>query len=148
MERVFSSGLSDSQSQKSSCYTTGFQTGNRDTLGWWFLVNFILQTVKDLPTMQETGVQSLGWEDPLEKGMATHFSILAWKIPWTEEPGGLQFEIISDLTKKLRNSAKKSCVPFTHFAQMLLSSTHPIMIKTRKLKSYLKTLFKLSQLSH
>ena len=41
--------------------------------------------------MQETWVQSLGWEDPLEKGMATHSSILAWRIPWTEEPGGLQF---------------------------------------------------------
>ena len=40
--------------------------------------------------MQETQVQSLGWKDPLEKEMATHFSILAWKIPWTEEPGGLQ----------------------------------------------------------
>ena len=40
--------------------------------------------------MQETQVQSLGWEDPLEKRMATHYSILAWKIPWTEEPGGLQ----------------------------------------------------------
>ena len=36
------------------------------------------------------GIQSLGWEDPLEEGMATHFSILAWRIPWTEEPGGLQ----------------------------------------------------------
>ena len=90
MERVFSSGLSDSQSQKSSCYTTGFQTGNRDTLGWWFLVNFILQTVKDLPTMQETGVQSLGWEDPLGKGMETHSDILPWRIPWTGEPGGPQ----------------------------------------------------------
>ena len=40
--------------------------------------------------MQETWVQSLGWEDSLEKGMATHFSILSWKILWTEEPGGLQ----------------------------------------------------------
>ena len=40
---------------------------------------------------QERQVQSLGWEDPLEKGMATHSSILAWRIPWTEEPGGLQF---------------------------------------------------------
>ena len=47
--------------------------------------------VKNLPGMQETQVQSLGWEDPLEKGMATHSSILAWEIPWTEEPGGLQF---------------------------------------------------------
>ena len=48
------------------------------------------QKVKNLPAMQETRVQSLGQEDPLEKGMAAHSSILAWKIPWTEEPGGLQ----------------------------------------------------------
>ena len=50
----------------------------------------VAQTVKRLPTMQETWVQSLGREDPLEKGMTTHSSVLAWKIPWTEEPGGLQ----------------------------------------------------------
>ena len=48
------------------------------------------QTGKNLPAMQETQVQSLGQEDPLEKGMATHSSILAWRIPWTEDPGGLQ----------------------------------------------------------
>ena len=47
------------------------------------------QTVKHLPTVWETRLQSLGWEDPLEKAMATHSSILAWKIPWTEEPGRL-----------------------------------------------------------
>ena len=46
--------------------------------------------VKNLPAMQETKVQFLGWEDPLEWEMATHFSILAWRIPWTEEPGGPQ----------------------------------------------------------
>ena len=46
--------------------------------------------VKNLPAMQETWVPSLGWEDPLEKRMAIHSSILAWEIPWTEEPGGLQ----------------------------------------------------------
>ena len=46
--------------------------------------------VKNPPAMQETKVQSLGWEDPLEKEMATHSRILAWEIPWTEEPGGLQ----------------------------------------------------------
>ena len=49
--------------------------------------------VKNLPAMQElqeTQFQSLGWEDPLEEGMATHYSILAWRIPWTEDPGGLQ----------------------------------------------------------
>ena len=48
------------------------------------------QTVKRLSTMQETQVQSLGWEDPLEKEMAIHSSTIAWKIPWTEEPGRLQ----------------------------------------------------------
>ena len=46
--------------------------------------------VKNLPAVQETWVQSLGWEYPLEKEMATHSSVLAWRIPWTEEPGGLQ----------------------------------------------------------
>ena len=45
--------------------------------------------IKNLPTMQDTWVQSLGQEDPLEKGMATHSGILAWKIPWKEDPGGL-----------------------------------------------------------
>ena len=50
----------------------------------------VAQMVKRLPTMQETWVQSLGQEDPLEKEMATHSSSLAWKIPWTEDPGRLQ----------------------------------------------------------
>ena len=52
--------------------------------------SLVAQTVKRLPTMQETQVQSLGWEDLLEKEMATHSTILAWKIPWTEEPDRLQ----------------------------------------------------------
>ena len=56
----------------------------------------VAQMVKNLPAMQETGVQSLGWEDlqgedPLEKELATHSITLAWSIPWTEQPGGLQF---------------------------------------------------------
>ena len=51
----------------------------------------VAQTVKNLPAMEETKVRSLGWEDPLKKEMATHSSILAWKIPWAEEPDGLQF---------------------------------------------------------
>ena len=58
------------------------ETGKRTSL--------VAQIVKNLPAMQETQVQSLSLEDPLEKGMATHSSILAWMIPWTEEPGGLQ----------------------------------------------------------
>ena len=51
----------------------------------------VAQMVKNLPAVQETWVQSLGQEDALEKGQATYSSILAWRIPWTEEPGGLQF---------------------------------------------------------
>ena len=54
------------------------------------LPSLMAQTVKNLPAMQENWVLSLGREDPLEKGMATHSSILAWRSPWTEEPGGLQ----------------------------------------------------------
>ena len=49
--------------------------------------SLVTQMVKNLPAIQETRVQCLGWEDPLKKGMATHSSVLAWKIPWTEEPG-------------------------------------------------------------
>ena len=52
--------------------------------------SLVAQIVKNPPVVQETWVRSLGQEDPLEKGMATHSSILAWRIPWTEEPGGLQ----------------------------------------------------------
>ena len=54
------------------------------------MASLIAQSIKNLPAMPETQVSSLGWEDPLEKEMATHSSILAWKIPWMEEPGGLQ----------------------------------------------------------
>ena len=53
------------------------------------LASFVTQLVKNLPAMQETWVPSLGWEDALEKGKATHSSVLAWRIPWTEEPGRL-----------------------------------------------------------
>ena len=55
-----------------------------------YWASLVAQTVKHLPTRWETRVQSLGWEDPLEKEMATHSSVLAWRIPWMEEPGGLQ----------------------------------------------------------
>ena len=56
----------------------------------YYGASLVTQMVKNLPAIQEAQVQSLGQEDPLEKGMATHFRILAWRIPWTEEPGGLQ----------------------------------------------------------
>ena len=62
------------------------------------------QRLKHLPAMWETWVRSLGWEDPLEKEMATHSSILAWRIPWTEELGGLQSTGCKelDMTEQLR----------------------------------------------
>ena len=54
----------------------------------YIMTSLVAQTAKRLPTIQETRVQTLGWEDLLKKEMATHSSTLAWKIPWTEEPGG------------------------------------------------------------
>ena len=64
------------------------------------------QPVKNMPAMQEIWVSSLGWEDPLEKGMATHCSNLAWRIPWTEEPGWLQFTGLeeSDMSEQLKKA--------------------------------------------
>ena len=55
-----------------------------------YIISLVAQVVKSLPAVRETWVLCLGWEDPLEKGMATHSSILAWRIPWTEASGGLQ----------------------------------------------------------
>ena len=65
--------------------------------------SLIAQLVKNLPAMKETWVQSLGWDDPLEKEMATHFGILAWRIPWTEASGRLQSIGLqeSDMTVRL-----------------------------------------------
>ena len=70
------------------------------------------QRLKHLPAMWETWVQSLGWEDPLEKEMATHSSILAWRIPWTEELGGLQSTGCkeSDMTERLHFHFQASLV--------------------------------------
>ena len=75
----------------------------------------VAQLVKNLPALQETWVQSLGWEDPLEKGMATHSSILAWRIPWTEEPGGIHSSWVgkeSDMTEKLTNFWAQKSGPY------------------------------------
>ena len=67
--------------------TTGPFESSQNELYYTFL---LAQMIKNLPAMQETRVLSLGREDPLEKEMATYSSVLAWRIPWTEEPGGLQ----------------------------------------------------------
>ena len=58
--------------------------------------SLVAQTVKNPPAMWDTSICSMGWEDPLEEGMATHSSILAWRIPWTGEPGGLQHRVRHD----------------------------------------------------
>ena len=63
------------------------EPGRLYTYIYW--ASLVAQMVKTLPAIQETWVRSLSWEDPLEKGMATHSGILAWRIPWTEESGGL-----------------------------------------------------------
>ena len=74
------------------------------TLSLWVTLYFVVaQLVKNLPAMQETWVQSLGWEDALEKGMATHSGILAWRIPWTEEPGVLLLMGVTKSQTQLSN---------------------------------------------
>ena len=69
----------------------------------------VAQMVKNPPAMQEIQVHSLGWEDPLEKGMATHASILAWRIPWTEES-----ERVHSLASKLNPIVRKNLFDFSH----------------------------------
>ena len=65
--------------------------------------SLVVQMVKNLPAMWETWVPSLGWEDPLQEGMATHSSILAWRIPWTEERGGLPVHGVTKSQTRLRD---------------------------------------------
>ena len=74
----------------SSYYNKGKDSVCFRTGAWQIWSSLVTQTVKNSPAMQETRVRSLVWEDPLEKGMATHPSILVWRISWIEEPGGLQ----------------------------------------------------------
>ena len=78
------------------------------------------QTVKHLPAVWETQVPSLGWEDPLEKEMATHSSTLAWKIPWTEEPGRLQSMGSQRVGHDSATSLSLSC--------LFISDTYTILI--------------------
>ena len=72
---------------------------------WASLVD---QTVKNLPAMRQTWIGSLGWEDPLEEGMATHSSILAWEIAGTEEPGGLQSMVAELVMTELLSTAQET----------------------------------------
>ena len=85
-----------------------------------FWASLVAQTVRNLPATQETWVRSLGWEDPLEKRMATHSSLLAWRILWTEESGGLQVHRVaeSDMTEWLSTHAQH------HFTSPLCESSN------------------------
>ena len=98
---------------------------------WAFLM---AQIVKNAPAIQETWVWSLGWEDPLEEGMATHSSILAWRIPWTEEPGGLQ----SIGSQRLRHD----WVTSTTYRVNLRLSSHLFQKSIFILKKKIHTLYK------
>ena len=83
------------------------------TMSISFLIGFqaslVAQMVKNLPAMQETQVQSLGQEDSLEEGMATHSSIFAWRIPWTEEPSGLQSMGVTKRQTRLKRLSAYAC---------------------------------------
>ena len=82
--------------------------------------SLVAQMVKHLPAVQQTWVRFLGWEDLLQKGMATHSSILAWRIPWTEEPGGLQS--MDGIAKSLRDTTEQVTLSLSLFT--LLFPTH------------------------
>ena len=107
-----------------------------------FKASLVAQKLKRLPAMQETWVRSLGWEDPLEKEMATHSSSLAWRIPLMEEPGGLQstgsqrvgHDWVSDLTEK-HLYAQLLIAACT--AQWLLSQLLPICLPSPLIYSFL-----------
>ena len=109
--------------------------------GYFLRVSLVAHMAKNLPTIQETRVWSLGWEDPLEKRMAAHSSILAWRIPQTEEPGGLQSmrsqsrawlsdwhtkaicNISCSLQKRMHQSIIQILLVFAHLSTDLPSST-------------------------
>ena len=78
--------------------------------------SLVAQLVKTLPAMQETQVWSLGWEDPLEKEMATHSNILAWRIPWTDEPGRLQSRGLQRVGYNLANKPPPPCIYSPYFS--------------------------------
>ena len=86
--RVANGGLQGFSKDLLIFYYSGLESVMHTLKKIW--ASHVAQMVKNPPAMQQTQVQSLGWEDPLKKGMVTHFSIIAWEILWTEEPGRLQ----------------------------------------------------------
>ena len=86
-----------------------------------------LHTVKNLPAMWETWVQSLGWEDPLEQGMATHSRILAWRIPWIEEAGGLQ-STVSQRVERNWATNTHTCTQYSWVTLVDFSTPWPLLV--------------------
>ena len=96
--------------------------------------SLVAQMVKNPPAMQKTWVQSLGWEDPLEEGMATHPSILSWRIPWTEESGGLQSMGSQRATKQKENfyESENAFVPVNCVLVQRCAASLHIKLKQRE----------------
>ena len=94
--------------------------------------SLVSQLVKNLPAMQETWVWPLGWEDPLEKGKATHSSILAWRIAWTEEPSGLQSMVCKE-------SATSEWLTLSNLAQQVLIAVW--LLPTQPWTSHKRSIF-------
>ena len=98
--------------------------------------SLVAQMVKNLPAMQETWIRSLGWEDPLKKEMATHSSIHAWRIPWTEEPGGLVYRVaksqiwLSNQHFQVHMYPSKLCTDLSNTETIISITWHPIAIPT------------------
>ena len=106
-----------SESEVAQSCLTHFSTNTTASL--------IAQSVKNLPAIWETQVQSMGWEDPLEKEMANHSSTLAWKILWTEEPGGLPSMGSQSRTRLKRLSSSSICSPGIINKILPLLFSHP-----------------------
>ena len=107
-----------------------------DWLCWalfWAWAPLVAQSVKNLPAVLETQVQSLGWEDPLEKGMATHSSILTWRSPWTEEPGGLQSKGLQSQTR-LKWLSKHTCMRTLVYPNTTTNIINFLILLLRKLR--------------
>ena len=93
---------------------------------------------KNQPAVQETQVQSLGWEDPLEKGIATHSSILAWRIPWTEEPGSLQSRGSRRVRHGLATNTTQTTFIFPQVQTLRIPEQNQSSAGTKRIKKYLK----------
>ena len=99
----------------------------------WLKTSLVAQMVKNLPAMQETWVQSLGWEDPLEKGVAIHSSILAWRISWTEETGGAAAHEVAKSRTQVKQLSRHTRTLITTVYISLLLTQLPHQVSWEKI---------------